>query len=167
MANEIAEPAASEAAEPSLKSRAVRGALFTFTRYGGAQIIRLAANLLLTRLLFVETFGLMALISVLLQALEMFSDIGIGPSIIRSRRGDDPRFLDTMWTVQIVRGFGVWIVACIVAAPFAQFYEQPVLAQAIPFAGLNALIAGFASTKQYTLNRHLYLGRVTVLELVA
>jgi O-antigen/teichoic acid export membrane protein len=168
MANPIAEPAvAPQATDPSLRSRAVRGAAFTFMKYGGGQIIRLAANLLLTRLLFVETFGLMALISVLLQALEMFSDIGIGPSIIRSRRGDDPRFLDTMWTVQIVRGFGVWIIACIAAGPFAQFYGQPVLAQAIPIAGLNAVIAGFASTKQYTLNRHLHLGRVTVLELVA
>jgi O-antigen/teichoic acid export membrane protein len=145
----------------------MRGAVFTFVKYGGSQMVRLAANLLLTRLLFAETFGLMALISVLLFALEMFSDIGIGPSIVRSERGDDPVFLDTMWTVQVVRGIGMWIVASILAVPFAHFYEQPILAQLVPIAGLNAVIAGLASTKEFTLNRHLYLGRVAVLELAS
>jgi hypothetical protein len=34
----------------------------------------------------------------------MFSDFGLNASIIRSSRGDDPVFLQTAWTVQILRG---------------------------------------------------------------
>lgn len=168
MAHDIADSSNGPAdTEHALKSRVVRGAAFTFVKYGGSQLVRLIANLILTRLLLAEHFGLMALMAVLLQALEMFSDIGIGPSIIRSKRGDDPDFLDTMWTVQLVRGFGIWIVASILTVPFARFYEQPILLQMIPIAGFNAVIGGFASTKQFTLNRHIHLGRITVLEIAS
>jgi O-antigen/teichoic acid export membrane protein len=153
--------------EKSLGSRALRAAFFAFGKRGGGQVVRLLSNLVLTRLLMAEAFGLMALVAVLLQALDMFSDIGIGPSIIRSERGDDPAFLDTIWTVQLVRGVGVWIIACVVAAPFAHLYNQPLLAQMIPVAGFNAVLNGLLSTKLYTQNRRLHLGRVMVQELAA
>ena len=69
----------------------------------------LASNLILTRLLFPEAFGLMALGSVVLVGLQMFSDAGIGPSIAQSPRGDDPEFLDTAWTAQVLRGVILWL----------------------------------------------------------
>jgi O-antigen/teichoic acid export membrane protein len=154
-------------AEKPLGSRAVRAAFFAFGKRGGGQLVRLLSNLVLTRVLLTEAFGLMALVAVLLQALDMFSDVGIGPSIIRSARGDDPIFLDTIWTVQLLRGVGVWVIACIVAVPFAHLYGQPLLTQMIPVAGFNAVLNGLASTKLHTQNRHLHLGRVMVQELSA
>jgi O-antigen/teichoic acid export membrane protein len=151
--------------DAGLGSRAVRGAAITFVRYGGSQALRLAANLVVTRLVVPEAYGLMALVNVLMQGLEMFSDIGIGPSIIRSKRGDDRAFLDTIWTIQLIRGAAIWLIACIAAVPFAAFYGEPLLQQIIPIAGASAVIASLAPTKQWTLNRHLQLGRLTVLDL--
>ena len=52
-----------------------------------------------------EAFGIMALVNVLIQGLTMFSDVGIEPAIVQHRRGDEPRFYNTAWTVQILRGF--------------------------------------------------------------
>jgi O-antigen/teichoic acid export membrane protein len=145
----------------------VRGAAITFLRYGGSQALRLGANLVVTRLVAPEALGLMALVNVLMQGLEMFSDIGIGPSIIRSKRGDDRDFLDTIWTVQLIRGVGIWIIACIVAVPFAAIYNEPVLVQIVPVAGITAVVAALAPTKQWTLNRHLQLGRLMLQDLSA
>ena len=62
-------------------SLAKAGAIWTFLGYGGSQLIRLISNLFLAWLLFPGAFGLMALINVLMQGLQMFSDIGLGPSI--------------------------------------------------------------------------------------
>ena len=45
----------------SLKQKVVRGALWTISGNGMNQALRLVANLILTRLLFPEAFGLMAL----------------------------------------------------------------------------------------------------------
>lgn len=151
----------------SLRGRALRSAGLTFVRYGGAQVLRLGGNLVLSRLLFAEAFGLMALVSVLIQALHMFSDVGIRPSIVRSRRGDDPVFLDTVWTVQVIRGIGQFAIACAVAVPFARFYGEPLLAQMIPVAALSAVVLGFGSTKQYTQDRAMRLGRLVVMEIAA
>lgn len=149
----------------SLKALAVRGSVWTIVGYGASQILRLGSNLILTRLLFPEAFGLMALVSVFMQGLAMFSDVGIRPSIIQNERGDDRAFLNTAWTIQVIRGFVLWSCACLLAWPFATFYGEPQLALLIPVTGLVALIGGFNSTAFATAQRHLALGKLTILEL--
>lgn len=154
-------------ATPGLFGRALRGGALTAGSYAIAQAARLAANLILARLLFPEAFGIMALVTVFLVGLAMFSDVGIGPAISQSPRGDDPAFLNTAWTVNVLRGVILWALACAAAWPLAQFYEAPQLAQLLPVAGLTLLIAGFNPTRIDTANRHLALGRVTALDLAS
>ena len=157
-----------EAAEPrvpSLKRLAIRGSMWTVAGYGLAQVLRLGSNMVLTRLLFPEAFGLMALVHVFMQGLQMFSDIGIGPSIIQDNRGDNPSFLNTAWTIQAGRGCALWLCSWLIALPVARLYEEPMLARLIPVAGLTALISGFNSTSLFTLNRKLRLGLLTVVDL--
>ena len=50
-----------------LAQRAFRGSALTMISFGGIQAIRLASNLVLTRLLFPEVFGLMTLITIVHQ----------------------------------------------------------------------------------------------------
>lgn len=150
-----------------LMARALRGSALTAGSYAITQALRLASNLILTRLLFPEAFGLMALVSVVLVGLQMFSDTGIGPAISRSPRGDEPTFLDTAWTVNVARGGLLWLLACAMAWPLALVWEAPGLVQLLPVAGLTLLIAGFNPTRIDTANRHLMLGRLTALDLLA
>ncbi len=150
-----------------LFARAMRGSAITAASYGFAQAMRLGSNLILTRLLFPEAFGMMALVSVFLVGLAMFSDVGIGPAISQSPRGDERAFLDTAWTIQVIRGAGLWLAACALALPVARLYDAPELARLLPAAGLTLLIAGFNPTRIDTANRHLLLGRVTALDLAS
>ncbi|UVK40244.1 oligosaccharide flippase family protein [Mesorhizobium sp. AR10] len=150
-----------------LFTRVMRSSMWATSGYSASQIIRLASNLILTRLLFPEAFGLMALVSVCMTGLAMFSDLGIGASIMQSKRGDDPDFLNTAWTVQVARGLCLWLAMCILAWPVASFYGQPILLQLLPVAGLTLLIGGFNPTRVETANRHLQLGRVILLDLIS
>lgn len=150
-----------------LFQRALRGSMLTAGSYAVSQALRLASNLILTRLLFPEAFGLMALVSVVLVGLAMFSDVGIGPAISQHPRGDAPAFLDTAFTINVVRGGLLWLLTCALAWPMAQFYQAPDLATLLPAAGLTLLISGFNPTRIDTANRHLLLGRLTVLDLAA
>ena len=150
-----------------LMARVLRGSALTAGSYAITQALRLGSNLILTRLLFPEAFGLMALVSVVLVGLQMFSDTGIGPAISRSPRGDEPDFLDTAWTVNVARGALLWLLACAMAWPLALVWEAPGLVQLLPVAGLTLLIAGFNPTRIDTANRHLMLGRLTALDLLA
>jgi O-antigen/teichoic acid export membrane protein len=125
------------------------------------QALRLGGNLILTRLLFPEAFGLMAIVSVVMYGVAMISDVGIGPSIVQKARGNEPAFLNTAWTIQIVRGFLMWVGLCVLALPIAGFYGEPLLAKMLPVVGLTAVISGFNSTKLFTAQRNLEAARVT------
>jgi O-antigen/teichoic acid export membrane protein len=150
----------------TIKTLAVRSTVWTLIGYGASQILRLGGNLVLTRLLVPEMFGLMALVQVYLIGLNLFSDIGIGLSIIQNKHGEDPAFLNTAWTIQVVRGFSLWICSLILAWPLAKFYGEPSLAIFLPVVSLSCILSGFNSTGMYTLNRKLLLGKLTVMELV-
>jgi O-antigen/teichoic acid export membrane protein len=151
----------------SLKKLAVKGAAWTLLGYGANQVLRFGGNIVLTRLLKPEMFGLIALVNVFLTGLQLFSDIGIRPSIIQNKRGEDPAFLNTAWTIQVMRGFGLWSISLLMAAPVAKFYEKPQLLWLVPLIGLTAIVAGFNSTSIASLNRKLELGKLTMLDLLA
>lgn len=152
----------------SLRSLALRGSAWTVAGFGGSQVLRLAGNLVLTRLLFPEAFGMMSLVWIFLQGLELFSDIGIGPSIIQNRRGDDPNFLNTAWTIQVFRGLAISACAAILAWPVASlWFRKPELAPLMMAAGLTAAIMGLNSTRLFTAARHMDFARLTVLDLAS
>ncbi|MEM9809264.1 MAG: oligosaccharide flippase family protein, partial [Cyanobacteria bacterium P01_D01_bin.56] len=148
----------------SIKKLAIKGAIWTFLGYGMGQFLRLLNNLLLTRILAPEVFGLMALVTTFRIGLELFTDIGIIQNVIQSKRGDDPDFLDTAWTIQLIRGFLIWFCVCIIAVPLANFYGEPQLWQLLPATGLANLITSFQTVRVFTLNRHIQLGKVTLFQ---
>ncbi|MDG1819170.1 MAG: oligosaccharide flippase family protein [Porticoccaceae bacterium] len=148
-----------------LKNKAISGSFWALAGFGGGQIIRLCSNLILTRLLFPEVFGLMALVQVVISGIQMLSDVGISTSVVRDKRGDDPDYLNTAWTLQIIRGAIIWVLCWIVAYPLASFYEAPELSLLIPVVGLSALIHGFYSPSALTLKRHIKLRRLISWEL--
>jgi O-antigen/teichoic acid export membrane protein len=160
-----APPASAQPA--TLLSRALRGSATVLFGFGGVQAIRFGSNLVLTRLLFPEAFGLMAIVSVVIVGMTMFSDVGTGPSIMRSPRGDDPLFLDTAWVLQTGRGVVLWLMTWVIADPLARFYGEPDLAWLLPLAGVSLLFDGVRTTRIETENRHLRMTRITVVDLAS
>lgn len=150
----------------NLKKRAINSGLWVTVGYGLQQVLRLGSNLILTRLLFPEAFGLMAIIQTVMIGLTMMSDIGIVPSIIHNKRGNEPEFLNTAWSLQVVQGVLIFFVVFLSAPFFAKFYNEAMLSQLLPVVGLSSLIAGFNSTKLASANRNLLMGKVTLIELL-
>ena len=149
----------------SVKQLAVRGAAWTIASYGLSQVLRLGSNLILTRLLVPEMFGLMSLVYVFITALHLFSDVGIGTSLIQNKRGEEPDFLNTAWTLQVCRGVILWFCTLLLAWPIAHLYQQPQFLWLIPVVGLGTVISGFNSTSVFTLNRNMAFGQLAIFEL--
>lgn len=158
-------PVDSDDARDSLRRRAVGGTLWTGIGHGVGQALRLGSNLLLTRLLFEEAFGLMLLVNVFLQALQTFSDVGINASVIQNPQGDEPRFLHTAWTVGALRSALLALACLALARPLASFYGHEELAALVPVAGLGILIGGLASPSLMTLERHIELKQLVLMNL--
>jgi len=153
--------------DDGMAARAIRSTGFTVLKLGGQNFLRLTSNLVLTRLLFPEAFGIMAIVQVVLSGVAMFSDFGIKGSIVQDERGDNPDFLNTAWTFQVVRGFILGSIVVLGAGPIAEFYETPILAELLLVTAMVPVVQGFASTRLATSSRKLFIGRMVGLHLGA
>jgi len=151
----------------SLKGRAINSGLWSIGGHGAQQVLRLGSNLILTRLLFPEVFGLMALVQAVLAGLNMFSDVGLNAGVIRSKHGDEEAFLNTAWTIQVIRGVGLWLITCIAAWPMSKFYHQPELMWLLPVVGLSSVAGGLSSTSLLTLQRKVLIKPLIIKDIVS
>jgi O-antigen/teichoic acid export membrane protein len=107
----------------------------------------------------------MGIYAAIVFGVHMLTDVGIGTSIVQKERGNDQDFLNTAWTVQIIRGVVVWVVLCALAFPVANLYREPLLAAMLPVVGLCSIIGGFSSTKIYSVQRNLDAKRITLIDI--
>src|ERR1700677_5161062 len=142
--DEISTEDRDEARFSALESRALKGTYFIVAFYGMALGMRFVGSIILTRLFAPELFGLMTLLTTIIVGLTLFSHIGLEDSVIQNLRGDEEPFLNTVWTIQVLRGIGLWLVMMIVAWPVAHFYDQRLL-WLLPFVGFASVISGFSS----------------------
>ncbi|WP_323846379.1 oligosaccharide flippase family protein [Microbulbifer magnicolonia] len=148
------------------RAASLRGTVLSTAGFGAQKLLQLASNLILTRILFPEAFGLMAIASIFLLGISLFSDLGIHQAIVQKKRGQEELFLNTAWSIKIIRGFAIWLVACAVAWPVSRLYSEAVLFPLICALATTAIVQGFASTAISTLNRQLQFKRVVLLELL-
>ncbi len=149
----------------NLRARVLRSSSITFASYGLQQVLRLISNLILTRILFPEAFGIMALATAILVGLSMLSDIGIEQSIIQNKKGADANFRNTAWVAKILRGIVLWGFACLIAYPVAIIYESEILFPLICALGGTLAIKGFASTSIAVSNKELKIFKLSAVNL--
>ncbi|MFT5701017.1 MAG: O-antigen/teichoic acid export membrane protein [Desulforhopalus sp.] len=148
-----------------LRKKILHSAAYVLGGDSLSQGLRLLSNLILTRLLVPELFGLMAISNVLIMAIGLFSDIGLGPGVIRSKRGLEPSFLNTAWTLQVIRGFCLWIMTIVFAHPVALIYDESILSYLVPVIGFGFVISGFNSMAIITQNKKLVMGKIVLMNL--
>lgn len=133
--------------------------------HGATQSIRLAVSLVLTRLLAPEVFGIMLIVNTLRTGAELLSDIGIGQNVIASPNGEKREFLDTAWTLQLIRGAILGFIIALCAVPVAAIYRNDLFAQILPFAGVITFILGGESINRFVAMRKQALARFTAFEI--
>lgn len=159
--------ATTEGVTSRLARLAARGTLFSLAGRGVIEGLRFASNLLLTRLLAPEAFGLMAIANAVSQGTRMMTDLGVRGSVVQHARGDDPTFLNTAWTIQILRGAVVAVTLCAGAGFVAEAFAKPEATMLIRAVALCALIDGFQSTAGHTLLRKIRVGRQALRDVTA
>jgi len=160
----------------SLKNRMLNSGLWTMGGHLLSQIIRLSSNLIMTRLLMPELFGVMAMVSVIQEGLSSVSQVGLTESIVNSSRGHEKIFLDTAWLIKILRGFIIAITMLIIATalffaaengiiPSNSGYSHPDLPKVLAVSSLGIIVAGFSSTYANALVKQISLKRLVIMEL--
>jgi O-antigen/teichoic acid export membrane protein len=150
-----------------LVARAITGSVFSIGGGFATQGLKFLVSLVLTKLLLPEVYGLAALVTAFSVGLKMLSDIGIGPSVIQNPRGEEPSFLQTAWSLQVVRGAAIGVISVLLAWPLSSYFEDARLVRFVPAIGLQAALAGFNSTTLFLLQRRLLIGKKVLLDLGA
>jgi O-antigen/teichoic acid export membrane protein len=162
----------------TLKQRILYAGSWTLAGHGLSQVIRLASNLVMARLLAPEMFGVMAIVITISMILAMFSDLGLHQNIVQSQRGEEPVFLDTAWVIQIARGFVISMVMLLLSIGLylagqadmlspKTAYASPELPLVIAVYSISAIISGFQSTKIATAYRDFEQRRITEITLIS
>jgi O-antigen/teichoic acid export membrane protein len=160
----------------SLRRRVLGAGICIVIQQIAGSALRLVGNVALTRLVPPEAFGLMAVVYVLSMGLALVSDLGISQNVQVSPRGDDPVFLQTAWTVQVLRGLFIALASMISAAVIyacASFglvgsgtvYHDPKLPLIVCAFAFSTFAAGCESIRYRQAQRRLNFTRLTALEL--
>jgi O-antigen/teichoic acid export membrane protein len=136
------------------------------------------STIVLTRIFAPDVFGVLAVLITIAVVITLLTDVGLRQAVIRSPNGADQDFLNTAWTLQILRGIAVWFAGCLVAIALygagrwdllspGSVYATPNLPELISVSMLSSVILGFQSMKAVTASRDLNLRRVTWIELLS
>lgn len=128
----------------SLSERVLQASFWTFLLHGGARTLALIRNVVLARLLSPQDFGLFGIALVVLSILDRFSNTGLRSAVIQ--KDEDVReYLDSVWSVHVLRGAAL-ASGLLFGAPYiAEFFEEPDAARLIQMLGLAVLLAGIVN----------------------
>ena len=146
----------SHAAALSERGRVVLSGLsWTAVGQGVTVLVKLGSNLVLTRLLAPELFGLIGTALAVLAVLDLLSDMGLQPAVIRHADGESADVTSTAWWLGLARGGTLTAAACGLAIPAAAFYGEPPLAGLLIMMGLRPLLLALRSPAYPILRRQM------------
>ena len=148
-----------------LKRKIVEGGAAILIGVVGTQCLRLLGNLILTRLLYPEAFGLMVIVNLVLTSLQMLSDVGIREAVITRTKDSDIIFLDTAWSLMVIRGIILAAIAMLLAYPVSLIYHEPELFWLIIVGSLGLIVSGLISPQSIVFERDLKITRVAIWKL--
>lgn len=139
--------------------------MWSIGSFGSSFGLRLLSTIVLARLLDPHVLGIMVVLHALRYGIELLSDVGIEQNIVQNGRGAEPDFINTAWTLQIMRGILLSGVFLALAAPLGRLYdiETGLLAAMACAPMLNAL----HSTSIFLLVRNLEVRARMLFELTA
>lgn len=134
-----------------------KGVAWTALATGGRQLVNLAVQLLLARLLVPEHFGLVGMAVVFTAFMDVISELGVSSAIVQKREGELRReHMDAAFWTGVVASAGAVALACTaLGAGAAWFYGEPVLWGVVAVISLALLFRGLTHVHRAVLTREL------------
>lgn len=139
-----AQAAAGGVRGPSILARAAVGVGWIVAWRMATRLIGLVSTLVLVRLLAPADFGLVALGSSFILAIDTLSAIGVEDALVREH-SPTPAMYDTGFTLTALRSVATTLIIAIAAVPIASFFAEPRLAHVLWALAAGTLIGGIGS----------------------
>lgn len=118
----------------------------------GAQGVKFIVELVLARLLLPDDYGLIALVTVFIEVMNVFVDSGMGNALIQKKNADDLDFSSVFYFNVVLCLFLYGLLFA--GAPFvAEFYERMDLVPVLRVLGIQIIISGVKNVQQAYVSR--------------
>lgn len=129
------------------KEKVLSNLFWRFLERTGAQSVALIVSIVLARILSPTDYGIIALITVFINILNVFVDSGLGTALIQKKDADDIDF-STVFYTNIVFCVLLYIIMFFVAPFLATFYKNEQLTSIIRVLSITILISGVKNIQQ-------------------
>ena len=149
-----------------LKSKTTRGVFWTVTTVVGNQATTFVIQILLTRLLSPEEFGLIGMAMVFTGFANMVADLGLGAALIQKADATEEHYSAVFWFAMFI---GTTLCVLFVAgAPLvAAFYGEPRLTLLIMVLALNFPLGTLALVQYSLLQKHMEFRKLGMVGMVS
>ena len=147
-----------------LRGHAFRGGVWLGSGSMVAQVFRFARNIVLTRLLAPDAFGLMAIVLSISSIMDNFTEIGIKEAILQNPNGAEPRYVNSAWWLSFGRSLGLYAVAFFCAPWVGRFYANPELVPLTRTALLSVVFIGAMSARGFVALKNMDFKRWTAIQ---
>jgi len=127
-----------------LLKRVTQGGLWVFLLRICQQLFNLIKITILARILAPDDFGIMGLAMLTMATLETFSQTGFQQALIQ-KKVDINKYLDTAWTILVLRGLVLFGILYLVAPYVATFFGVTEVKLIIRVIGLSILLQAFTN----------------------
>ncbi|MDP4023743.1 oligosaccharide flippase family protein [Methylobacterium sp. NEAU 140] len=139
------------------------GSAWTIGTYAASVVMRFGSNVILTKLVAPDVFGMSLVITTIKIGADLLSDVGISQNIVSNKSGHEPRFYNTAWTIQLVRGLGLCAVCFALSGYLAETYKVP--AAAIQLGAIALAVQGAVSTSIPLLQKDVRIASLMLFDL--
>lgn len=148
----------------SLRSQALSGFRWTATVRLVSQVITWAITLIVIRLLTPADYGLLAMATVFVSFLAMFSELGLGAAVVQKADVDE-QLLRRAFGVILAIHFSLAALLMFSAPLIGAFYDEPRVVPVIRVLSLQFVLAGFAVIPDAQLVRRMEFRNRSLLDL--
>ncbi len=127
-----------------LRRRVLRSGRWTLLRTICLGVLQFATIAALFRLLEIEDFAAIAIVTVVLTLTQVFSQTGVDLALVREEGEIEP-LLAPCWSVSVVRGFVLGGIVAALALPIAWWQEEPALGDYLLVSALVPILDGMRS----------------------
>lgn len=137
------------------RGRLLKGGAWLSAGNGLSAVFSFLRNIAIARLISVEDFGVVVLLSLIVAAVETISNLAIDRLLVQAPDGDDPQLQATAHMLQVARGIIGALLVFLTATMFAALFKVPQASWAFQTLALVPLIRSLAHLDTVRLQREM------------
>lgn len=140
--------------EQNLKQRAIGGAIWKLSEKLGMQLMQIAIQIVLARILLPEDYGIIGLLSIFINISDVFILQGFTTALIQKKNADSMDY-SSVFFANLFMSVVIYGIFYSISPAVARFYKTPALCNVMRVMSINIIIGAFCAVHNAIVSRNL------------